>query len=102
MDRTVKIPAFSGEIKPGASQDNLSKDQKLALELASKNALLEEEKARSRDQVNVIEHLRESIKQEQAKSAALAMKAADLEAKLDDLHGILDKISHIASARKGN
>lgn len=100
MDRTVKIPAFSGDVKQGVAQDNLTREQKLALELAAKNAQLEEEKAKSQDQVKVIDHLRENLKQEQAKSAALAKKIADLEIKVNELSDVLDKIADIASARQ--
>lgn len=100
MDRTVKIPAYSGAQPQGAAQDNLTKEQKMALELATKNTQLEEEKNKSLEQLKTIEQLRESLKQEQLKSLGLVKKAADLESKVDDLLEVLTKISAMAAAGK--
>lgn len=100
MDRTVKIPAYTGEVKPSAAQDNLTKEQKLALELATRNAQLEEEKNKALEHVKTIEQLRESLDQEQIKAAATAAKVSQLENKLAEMSAVLDKIASIASSRK--
>ncbi len=100
MDRTVKIPAYTGEAKPVAAQDNLTKEQKLTLELATRNAQLEEEKAKAQEHVKTIEQLREALNREQSSAATLATKVANLETKVHDLTKVLDKIAAIAAARK--
>jgi chromosome segregation ATPase len=79
-------------------------------QLAKKNALLEEERKKSLEQTRTIEQLRESLIQEQAKSAGVADRTAELEAKtkeiaaleakVKDLSGALGKISSIAAAGK--
>ncbi len=74
MDKTVKIRTYSGDEKSGVSQGNLSDDQNKSLELAKKNAQLEEERKKSLEQFNVIEQLRVSLKQEQAKMAEMMKK----------------------------
>ena len=78
--------------------------------LARKNAQLEEEKKLSLEYMRTIEQLRESIKQDQAKSAAMVGKFDELEAKtkeleelkakIKDLTGVLGMISRIAAAGK--
>ncbi len=97
MDRTVKIPAYTGEVKQGIPQDNLTKEQNLALELAAKNTQLEEEKSKSIEQLKTIEHLRESLMQEQNKTAELSRNVALLQARIDELQDALGKISEIAA-----
>ncbi len=77
MEKTVKIRAYSGDAKSPAAQGNLTEDQNKSLELSRKNALLEE---KSLDQLRIIEQLRESLKQEQAKMAELAKKTVGLDA----------------------
>lgn len=79
-------------------------------QLARKNAQLEEEKRQSLEQLSMIEQLRESLRQEQAKSAGAADRTAELEAKakavaalearVRDLSVLLNKISNLAAAAK--
>ena len=79
-------------------------------QLARKNAQLEEEKKLSLEYMRTIEQLRESIKQDQAKSAEMVNKfdeleaktkaVAELEAKVKELTGVLGMISRIATAGK--
>jgi DNA-directed RNA polymerase subunit F len=97
MDRTVKIPAYSGEAKQGTPQDNLTKEQKLALELATKNTQLEEEKSKALEQLKTIEHLRESLAQEQAKSTENARNVVLLQSRVEELQDAIGKISEIVS-----
>ncbi len=151
MDKTVKIRAYSDDAKSEVPQANLAKDKNISLELAPKsaqigeeknsspellktitqlreslkqeqaktadletklnklveleeiqlarkNAQLEEEKNKSLEYLQTIELLRESIKQDQAKAATT--KSAELEAKVKDLSGALSKIAAIAAAGK--
>jgi hypothetical protein len=100
MDRTVKIPAYTGEVKPGTPQDNLTKEQKLALELAAKNTQIEEEKNKSLELHKTIERLRESLTQEQAKVAELTRNSALQESRIQELREALSKISAISSQTK--
>lgn len=85
MDKTVKTSAFSGNAQGAAPQSNLTQAQETSLELAKKNAQLEEEKKKSLEHLKTIEQLRHSLKQEQAKTAEMAMKTAGLEAKIKEL-----------------
>ncbi len=100
MDRTVKIPAYTGEAKQGVPQDNLTKEQKLALELASKNTQLEEEKNKSLEQLKTIERLRETLSQEQAKATELSKNIALMQSRIEELQEALGKISVIAATGK--
>lgn len=100
MDRTVKIPAYTGEIKQGVPQDNLTKEQKLALDLAAKTNQLEEEKNKALEQQKTIERLRESLMHEQAKAAELARNSALQESRLQELQDALGRISAIVSETK--
>ncbi|HMC13836.1 MAG TPA: hypothetical protein VKG67_05795 [Gallionellaceae bacterium] len=100
MDKTVKIPAISGDLPKGVAKDNLTKEQNLAIELATKNTQLEEEKKKSLEQQKSIEQLKEILKQEQAKSAELAKKTDEQEASVKELSDALSKISAIAAAGK--
>ncbi len=70
MDKTLKLRTYSGDSN-GAAQGNRAKEQDLSLELEKKTALLEEERSKSVDLLKTIVQLRESLKQEQAKSAEL-------------------------------
>ncbi len=124
---TIKTPAFKPDLTP---QSNLTEEQNNALELAKRNALIEEEKKKSLEYQRTIEQLRECVKEEQAKTAemtkkmarleskvielveleakvkefsgleAKAGKATELEAKVKELTEALDKISSIAAAKK--
>ena len=79
-------------------------------QFAKKNAQLEEEKRKSLEHIQTIEQLRESLKQEQAKTAdmvkmtaeleARTKELAELEAKVKDLNGLLSKISSVAAMGK--
>jgi hypothetical protein len=78
--------------------------------LVKKSAQLEEEKKLSLEYMRTIEQLRESIKQDQVKSAEMVNKFDELEAKtkelaelkaqVKDLTGVLGMISRIAAAGK--
>jgi len=81
MDKTLKLRTYSGEIKSNVVQGNIEKERNIALELEKKTALLEDERSKSLDLLKTIVQLRESLKQEQAKSAGL-------EAKLNKLDGL--------------
>jgi len=85
MDKTIKVRKYTGDTKDNAPQSNLTEDQDKMLELVKKNALLEEENKKSLEHLKAIEQLRESLKQEQAKSAEMTAKTAKLEAKVNDL-----------------
>jgi DNA anti-recombination protein RmuC len=69
-------------------------------QLAKKNAQLEAEMKRSIELMSTIEQLRESLKQEQARSAGEVDRTAALEAKVRDLSALLGKISTLAAAGK--
>ena len=113
--KTVKLRTFSDgsdNAKSNAPQSNLTEDQNNILELAKKNAQLEEEKKKSLEQTKIIEQLREILKQEQAKAAEMAKKMAglevkvkelaELETKVKELTELLDKISSIATAGRAD
>lgn len=120
MDKTVKTHTFPDGAKSAAPQNNLTEAQEKALELAKKNAQLEEAKSKSLEHIKAIEQLRESLKQEQAKTVEMAnmavgledklkglaeletkvKKVAELEAKVKELTEALGKISAIAAAGK--
>lgn len=85
MDKTIKIRALSDDANSNALQSNLTEDQDKMLELVKKNTLLEEENKKSIEYLRTIEQLKESLKQEQAKSAEMAAKTSKLEAKVNDL-----------------
>ena len=77
MDKTLKLRTYSGD-SGNAAQDNRTKEQSASLELEKKTAelekktlLLEEERSKSVDLLKTIVQLRESLKQEQAKSAEM-------------------------------
>ncbi len=89
MDKTVKIRAYSDDAKCDAPLGNLTEDQNITLELAKKNFRLEEELKNSHEHLNTIEQLRESLRQEQAKSAEMAKKTAELEARIREF-SVLD------------
>jgi chromosome segregation ATPase len=69
-------------------------------QLVKKNAQLEEEKKKSLDYIRMIEQLRGSIKQDQAKKVEMANKLAVLETKVRELSVVLSKISSIAAGGK--
>lgn len=83
---TIKLPVPPGKAV-GEAQNNLTEDQDNALELVKRTAQLKEEKNKSLELQVVIEQLRASLKQEQAKTAEMAEKAVMLEAKVKELAG---------------
>jgi hypothetical protein len=85
MDKTVKIRAYPDDAKNNGSQSNLTKDQDKALELVNKNIQLEEERKRSLEYVKAIEQLRVGLNQEQSRTAEMAKRTVELEAKLKEL-----------------
>jgi methyl-accepting chemotaxis protein len=117
---TIKLPVQPGKAVGDAAQSNLTEDQNNALELVKRTAQLQEEKNKSLELQMTIEHLRESLKQEQAKIAEMAKKTAglegkvkelseqgtnvkkvaELEAKVKELTDVLGKISGIAATGK--
>jgi predicted RNase H-like nuclease (RuvC/YqgF family) len=116
---TIKLPVPPGKVV-GEAQNNLTEDQDNALELVKRTAQLKEEKNKSLELQMVIDQLRESLKEEQAKTSEMAEKAivletkvkelseqgangkkvVELEAKVMELTEVLRKISGIASAGK--
>jgi hypothetical protein len=81
---TIKLPPHPDKAR-GEAQNNLTEDQDNALELVKRNAQLKEEKNKSLELQMVIEQLRESLKQEQAKTSEMAEKAVVLETKVKEL-----------------
>jgi chromosome segregation ATPase len=79
-EKTLKLRAYSDDIKNPAAPINPA-DEK-SLELAMKDAQIEEERSRSLEHLKTIVQLRESLKQEQAKVAEAARKVAEMESKL--------------------
>jgi uncharacterized protein YPO0396 len=83
MEKTVKLHAYPSDVKNPAG---LGKSvEGVALELAMKDAQIEEERSRSLEHLKTIVQLRESLKQEQAKNVDMGKKTADLENKVDEL-----------------
>jgi chromosome segregation ATPase len=80
MDKTLKLRTYSGDTKGKDSEGNIPKDRNIALELEKKTALLEEEKSKSIDMLKTIVQLRESLKQEQERSAVMEAKINKLAA----------------------
>jgi len=86
MEKTVKIRAYQEDNKDKvSSKDNPADDKNKTLELEKKDALLEEEKARSLEHIKTIVQLRESLKKEQERNTDLSKAAAELQAKLSRL-----------------
>lgn len=83
MEKTVKLHAYPSDVKNPAA---LGKPvEGAALELAMKDAQIEEERSRSLEHLKTIVQLRESLKQEQAKNVEMGKKTADLENKVNEL-----------------
>lgn len=85
MDKTVKMRAYSEPAKSDAVQGDLSEGKKKDLELALKDAQIEEEKSKALENLKTIVQLRENFKQEQAKTAEMSKRVAELEAKIKEL-----------------
>jgi hypothetical protein len=69
-------------------------------QLAKKNALLEDEKKKSTEYAQLVDQLRESIKQDQTKMAGLLKHSEELEDKVKDLSVVLSKIASLATGGK--
>ena len=85
MEKTVKIRAYPGDAKSDAAQGSPAGDQDKSLELAMKDAQIEEEKSRAFEHLKTIVQLRESLKQEQAKTAEMARKIDAHDARIKEL-----------------
>lgn len=95
-ETTIKVRAYSGNAENLVPQSNLTEEQSNALELVKKNAQLEDERKKLREHMQTIEQLRESIKQEQAKTAEMVKKIAVLEAKEKELAMMAVKVKEFA------
>jgi len=93
---TIKTRAFSDDAKSAAPQNNLTEAQEKALELAKKNAHLEDVKSKLLEHFKTIEQLRESLKQEQAKTVEMEKMTAGLEAKVKELTELEAKVQNSA------
>ena len=91
---TIKTRTFPEGAKPVVPQNNLTEAQEKALELAKKNALIAEEKNKLLEHLKTIEQLRESLKQEQARTAEMAEKALMFEAKVKELTALEAKLKN--------
>lgn len=88
MDKTVKLRAYQDDKKENVSKAKLSDEKNFELELAKKDAFLEEEKARSLEHIKTIVQLREGLKKEQEKNAELSRSVTELQAKLNKLDDV--------------
>ena len=79
MEKTLKLRAYQDAEKDNAPQDKQTKERNIVNELEKKSALLEEEKNKSLDLLKTIVQLRESLKQEQGKAAAMEAKVIKLD-----------------------
>lgn len=84
MDRTLKMRAFAAE----AAKVPQSNEQNLSLELAKRDALLEEEKKKSSEYQLMINQLRESLKLEQTRTAEMVKKKTEMENKVKELSSV--------------
>ena len=82
MEKTVKLRAYPDDARKNAAPDKPI-DEK-SLELAMKDAQIEEERSRSLEHLKTIVQLRESLKQEQTRTAEANQKTNELEARLKD------------------
>ncbi len=88
MDKTVKTFAYSEDDNGNSQTSNLADDKKRSLELAMKDAQLDEEKSRSLENLKTIVQLREHLKHEQEKNSDLTERVADLHGKLNKLSSV--------------
>jgi hypothetical protein len=79
MDKTLKLRTYSDATSNESSQGKPAKELNLALELEKKTAHLEEERSKSLELMKTIVQLRESLKQEQAKTAVLEARVIKLD-----------------------
>ena len=78
MDKTFKLRAFTDAARNDVERSNLAEESR-AQQLARKDALLDEERSKSLELLKTIVQLRESLKQEQAKSAELQARLNKLD-----------------------
>lgn len=93
---TIRIRPYPDKEERIVPQSNLTEEQNNALELVNKTAQIEEVKKMSFEHMKTIEQLRESLKQEQAKTADMAKKIAGLECKVKELSGKESKAKEFA------
>jgi chromosome segregation ATPase len=79
MEKTLKLRTYSDATKDDASQSKSVKERNIALELEKKTAHLEEERSKSLELLKTIMQLRESLKQEQTKTALLEARVMKLD-----------------------
>ncbi len=97
MDKTVKLRAYTEAAKSDAAQGVLTPEKKQDLELAMKQAQLDEEKTKSLENLKTIVQLRESLRQEQVKTAEMARKNDQLE---DEKKHLLEQLKFIEPLRE--
>jgi DNA repair exonuclease SbcCD ATPase subunit len=79
MDKTLKLRTYTDAAKNAAAPSKVAKSPDPSEELEKKTALLEEERSKSIELLKTIVQLRESFKQEQARSAELEAKLTKLD-----------------------
>jgi DNA repair exonuclease SbcCD ATPase subunit len=87
MDKTVKIRAFTDP----ASGQPASRPKDHDLELAARDAQLEDERSKSLEQLKTIVQLRESLKQEQARTTEVSKRVNELESGLQQVTASCNK-----------
>lgn len=81
MDKTVKIRAYTDSV----SGQPASKQKEIDLELAARDAQLEDERSKSLEQLKTIVQLREALRQEQARTAEVSKRVNELESGLQQV-----------------
>ncbi len=79
MDKTLKLRTYSDTAEKEVSPGKPEKDQNIPLELEKASALLAEERDKSHELLKTIVQLRESLKQEQAKTTELQARLNKLD-----------------------
>ncbi|WP_283743216.1 hypothetical protein [Sideroxydans sp. CL21] len=79
MDKTFKLRTFTDAAKNDVEKSNVADENKAQQLVAKKDALLAEERSKSLDLLKTIVQLRESLKQEQAKTAELQARLNKLD-----------------------
>jgi chromosome segregation ATPase len=95
MDKTLKMRAYSAS---SGDVHNLTREQELELELAKKSGQLEDERRKSLETLNALEHAREARKSEQAKIAEMRALLDAAQARVSELEAALERIASIAIA----
>jgi uncharacterized phage infection (PIP) family protein YhgE len=81
MDKTVKIRAYTDP----ASGQPASRQKEQDIELAAREAQLDDERKKSLEQLKTIVQLREALKQEQGRTAELSKRVNELESGLQQV-----------------